>query len=31
MRWMKLQPIRQSELSQTEKDQYIILTHIHGI
>ena len=26
MRWMKLEPIIQSEVSQKDKDQYIILT-----
>ena len=31
MRWMKLEPIRQSEVSQKEKHQYSILTHIYGI
>ena len=31
MRWMKLEPIIQSEVSQKEKHQYIILTHIDGI
>ena len=31
MRWMKLEPIVQSEVSQKEKHQYSILTHIHGI
>ena len=31
MRWMKLEPIIQSEVSQKEKDQYHILTHIYGI
>ena len=31
MRWMKLEPIIQSELSQKEKHQYSILTHIYGI
>ena len=31
MRWMKLEPIIQSEVSQKEKDQYNILTHIYGI
>ena len=31
MRWMKLQPIIQSEVSQKEKHQYSILTHIYGI
>ena len=31
MRWMKLEPIIQSEVSQKEKLQYRILTHIYGI
>ena len=31
MRWMKLEPIIQSEVSQNEKYQYSILTHIYGI
>ena len=31
MRWMKLEPIIQSEVSQKEKHQYSILTRIHGI
>ena len=31
MRWMKLEPIIQSEVSQKEKHQYSVLTHIHGI
>ena len=31
MRWMKLQPIIQSEDSQKEKHQYSILTYIYGI
>ena len=31
MRWMKLEPIIQSEVSQKEKQQYSILTHICGI
>ena len=31
MRWMKLEPIIQSEVSQKEKYQYNILMHIHGI
>ena len=31
MRWMKLEPIIQSELSQKDKDHYSILTHIYGI
>ena len=31
MRWMKPEPIIQSEVSQKDKDQYSILTHIYGI
>ena len=31
MRWMKVEPITQSEVSQKEKHQYSILTHIYGI
>ena len=31
MRWMKLEPIIQSEVSQKDKDQYSKLTHIYGI
>ena len=31
MRWMKLEPIIQSEVNQKEKHQYSILTHIYGI
>ena len=30
MKWMNLEPIIQSEVSQKEKDKYI-LTHIYGI
>ena len=30
-RWMKLEPIIQSEVSPKEKQQYSILTHIYGI
>ena len=30
-RWMNLEPIIQSEVSQKEKDKYCILTHIFGI
>ena len=30
-RWMNLQPIIQSEVSQKEKHKYHILTHIYGI
>ena len=29
VRWMELEPIIQSELSQKEKHQYSILTHIY--
>ena len=31
MRWMKLEPIAQSEVSQKEKHQYSILMHIYGV
>ena len=31
MRWMKLEPIIQSDVSQKDKHQYSILTHIYGI
>ena len=31
MRWMKQEPIIQSKVSQKEKHQYSILTHIYGI
>ena len=31
IRWMKLEPIIQNEISQKEKHQYSILTHIYGI
>ena len=31
MKWMNLEPIIQSEVSQKEKDRYHILTHTHGI
>ena len=31
MRWVNLDPIIQSEVSQKEKDKYHILTHIYGI
>ena len=31
MRWMKLEPIIQSEVNQKEKHRYSILTHIYGI
>ena len=29
MRWMKLEPIIQSEVSQKEKHQYRMLTHVY--
>jgi len=31
VKWMNLEPIIQSEISQKEKNKYSILTHIHGI
>ena len=31
MRWKKLEPIIQSEISQKDKEHYSILTHIYGI
>ena len=31
MRWMKLEPILQTEVSQKEKHQHNILIHIYGI
>ena len=31
MRWMKLEPVIQNEVSQKEKHQYSILTHTYGI
>ena len=31
MRWMELEPIIQSEISQKEKHPYSILIHMHGI
>ena len=31
MRWMKLEPIIQSEVSQKETHQYSILMHVYGI
>ena len=31
MRWVKLEPIIQSKVSQKEKHQYSVLTHIYGI
>ena len=31
IRWMNIEPIIQSEISQKEKDKYCILMHIYGI
>ena len=31
MKFMKLEPIIQSEISQKDKDQYSIVTHTYGI
>ena len=31
MRWKRLEPIIQSEVSQKDKQQYSILKHIYGI
>ena len=31
MRWMKLEPITQNEVSQKEKHQYSIIMHIYGL
>ena len=31
LRWMNLQPVVQSEVSQKEKNKYHILMHIYGI
>ena len=31
IRWMNLEPIIQSEVSQKEKEKYHILRHIYGI
>ena len=31
MRWMNLEPITQSEVSQKEKEKYGNLTHMYGI
>ena len=31
MRWMNIEPIIQSEVSQEEKNECLILTHIYGI
>ena len=31
MRWMNVEPIIQSEVSQKEKDKYYLLLHIYGV
>ena len=31
MRWMKLEPIIQSEIKKKKKHQYSMVTHIYGI
>ena len=31
MKWMNLEPITQSEVSQKEKNKYCLLTHIYAI
>ena len=31
MRWMNLEPIKQSEVSQRKKDKYYVLMHVYGI
>ena len=31
VRWMNLEPVIQTEVSQKEKNTYCILMHIHGI
>ena len=31
VRWMELEPVIQSEVSQKEKNKYSMLTHIYGI
>ena len=31
VRWMNLEPVTQSEVSQKEKNKYCILMYIHGI
>ena len=31
VKWMKLEPVIQSEVSQKAKHKYSILTHIYGI
>ena len=31
VRWMNLQPVIQTEVSQKEKNKYCILTHMYGL
>ena len=31
VRWMNLEPVIESEMSQKEKNKYHILTHIYGV
>ena len=31
VRWMDLEPVIQSEVSQKEKNKYYMLTHIYGM
>ena len=31
MRWVNLDPVKQSEISQKEKNKYCIIMHTHGI
>ena len=31
VRWMELESVKQSEVSQKEKNKYSMLTHIYGI
>ena len=31
VRWMDLETVLQSEVSEKEKNKYLMLTHIHGV
>ena len=31
VRWMKLEPVKQCEVSQKEKHQYSMLTYVYGL
>ena len=31
MRWLNIEPIIQTEVSQKKKDKYCVLTHIYGL